>query len=736
MKERLVYIFSAVFGLSIGFFLIFSVLLPVFVRKNADWLAGQNGKSIWISLALILFAIITVLFFLALYRIFSIIKEAWMKAIAAGLMAVILIAEIAIIVLFKGIYPPAVDGGHIYSDALYLLGHGHLRQNAYYLQVYPNNIAITVVRYWLYRYAAFGNPAAFMPVDKMAAALFLNIGIYFSWKLIVRLFNIKMANVFLVMTLTCLPLFLYIVYFYSDTVVIFFPPLLVYLWYLYDRTKKPLYIILMGLALAIGCQIREDLILFLPAMIIYMFFVLRPKKVLINAGIVAVLLLAVNFSAQSYYQHLGFKQNDAVRMPTSHWMMLGLSPTGGYNQHDLEWTLGQPTQWQKKQADFRQISERIKEKKISGLARLWAVKAVRTFADGSRGYYWYTKNAAHYSAAYEYIFGLQKALMLFIIQVFHIANLFLLMLSSIRFFRTKKYDVNLLMQICLFGSFLFFIFLWEAEPRYSLLFTPFMIMGAVYGLEELNRLFDRSARPVFAGLSFPALSRLLLAAGLLAAVLACAFINFKPLTQNNEVRKAYDVNQIQVRGKTYAVVDAHHNVEQTFQADKPFTRVSVGTAASRGQADYRLSVMRKGKTAIAEVPFHSNKKRVNGFMIFSFKKPIAGDGRDYRLLIRQLTGSGDSKLLLAMNGKGVYEPRDMYPDGHLLQNGRPIKDADLTFTVYKKEFRPYLSENMYGALFLAAIMMIMVYVFSIMKGNFSEEKNARKRAGRRVMPEQ
>ncbi|WKB34777.1 hypothetical protein QS257_12765 [Terrilactibacillus sp. S3-3] len=162
-------------------------------------------------------------------------------------------------------------------------------------------------------------------------------------------------------------------------------------------------------------------------------------------------------------------------MPVSHWMMLGLAPNGRYNQHDFKLTLGQPTQQAKKQADFDQIKERIKEKKINGLARLWAVKAVRTFSDGSRGYFWYTKNASDYSAAYEYTFGQRKALMLFIIQVFNVANLFLLLLSSLRFFRTKKYDINLLMQICLFGSFLFFVFLWEAEPRYALLFTPFMI---------------------------------------------------------------------------------------------------------------------------------------------------------------------------------------------------------------------------------------------------------------------
>ncbi|WKB34778.1 glycosyltransferase family 39 protein [Terrilactibacillus sp. S3-3] len=230
-------------------------------------------------LAIMLFATITVLFFLALYRIFSTMKDAWLKGMAAGLMAVILIAEIAIITLFKGIFPPAVDGGHIYSDALYLLKHGNLLQNAYYLQVYPNNVAITVIRYWLYRYVAFGNPSAFMLVDKITAAIFLNVGIYFSWKLIVRLFSMKMANVFLVMTLACLPLFLYIAYFYTDTVaILFLSALLVYLWYLYDKTKKPLYMILMGLLLAAGCEVREDLILFLPAMIIYMFFVLKWKK--------------------------------------------------------------------------------------------------------------------------------------------------------------------------------------------------------------------------------------------------------------------------------------------------------------------------------------------------------------------------------------------------------------------------------------------------------------------------
>ncbi|WKB34776.1 hypothetical protein QS257_12760 [Terrilactibacillus sp. S3-3] len=251
----------------------------------------------------------------------------------------------------------------------------------------------------------------------------------------------------------------------------------------------------------------------------------------------------------------------------------------------------------------------------------------------------------------------------------------------------------------------------------------------------MNHVFETQAKPVFAGLPVAAIGRLVLAAGLLTAVFICAFTNFEPLTQKNSVQISYDVNQIQTRGKKYAVVDAHHYVEQTFQADKPFTRISVGTAASRGNAEYQLSVIRKGKAAASEKHFNSKKKKVNGFMIFSFKKPIEGNGRDYRLLIRQLAGSRDSKLLLTINGKGAYEQQDMYLNGHFLQNGRPIKDVDLAFTVYQTELRPYLSENMYAALFMVAIMMILVYVYSLIRGNISDE-NERKRADNRAIPEQ
>ncbi|WKB35001.1 hypothetical protein QS257_14725 [Terrilactibacillus sp. S3-3] len=130
--------------------------------------------------------------------------------------------------------------------------------------------------------------------------------------------------------------------------------------------------------------------------------------------IILIAFLGINLSANAYYKHLGFTQNNMFKMPSTHWIMMGLSKNGGYNNYDYALTRVQPNQQAKKQADFSEIEKRIKEKKGPGLIYLWGVKTARTWAVGTRGYYWYAYISNTRTLIYEYLFSHQKQLMLFI----------------------------------------------------------------------------------------------------------------------------------------------------------------------------------------------------------------------------------------------------------------------------------------------------------------------------------
>ena len=730
VKKITISLFSIIFTVSCALITIGSFFIaPLWAKKDDPHFVLLDGKwniSTGQMAALFLFSVVAILFYLGCCRIFARLSDKGLKIMAAFLFAIILSIETAILILFHGVQPPKVDGGHIYLEALYLLKHGTLLGNEYYLQLYPNNVPITIARYLLYRYAAFGNPDWFLIVDKLAAALFLNIGIFFLWLLAVKTSGRKTGNLLLVFTITWLPLFLYIPYFYTESLAIAFPSMAVYFWYCHSRTGRPVYLFLLGAALAVGCQLRENMVLLLPALLIYMLYTLRLKQTVLRIAFIMLVFLPVTFGAEAYYHHLGYRENATIKAPVTHWLALGLSNEGRYNVADTRLSESLPTQQAKKQADYALIKQRIETRGTSGLLKLWAVKAFRTFSQGDQAYAKYNQRMDHYNAAYRYVYGDQNKVLLFIIQVFHIATLFLLAVSGLTFFRKIRFDVQLLMQICLFGSYLFFIFIWEAEPRYSLLFTPLMIFCAARGLEKMHQFLEaKKWLPAQKRWKLQTAGNWLLVLSLIVLLAVCAKWNEKAFTGTTEKYEDYIVNQQAARGKPVALVDRHHTVTQTFIADKAFDRVAFMPARFHGKAAYRVSLWHKSggrQKMVFERKFTNHKRKTNGYKAFLLKKALPGENRHYALRVEQLYGPAHARMFLHANGpSGHFEQMDLYGGGQFYQNGKPMAKTDLTFTVSKQITGPHINRHLYRWLFGCAFFMLLLYGLTVLPGGASRK---------------
>ncbi|MCQ2011575.1 MAG: glycosyltransferase family 39 protein [Sporolactobacillus sp.] len=707
VKRSLIYLFSIAFTSCFLAVLAISFFYPLIFNHNQGLLTT--------ALSLALFAFIVVLFFIAFFRWIGRLTDRTVKKISGILFLLMLLFEGVLIVTFHTIIPPIIDGGHTYAEALYLLAHGHASSSIYF-KIYPNNIPFTLLRYFLYSMFSFVHFSSYMFIDRLFCALTLDAGIFLSWKLIQKKFNDQTACLFLVITLTCLPLFLYTMYFYTDTAAITFPVLLLYLWHLYTRSWKIHYILLLGIALGVGELIRPNLILFLPALGIYMFLVLNWKKALINLAVIGILISSVGFAFQGVERHFGYVQDPSLSMPSIHWVMLGLSRDGGYNAHDYQLTRKQPDPALKKQLDRQQIADRIKKDGTGGLIYLWAVKTARTWGVGAHGYYWYTHLSSHPTKAYQYLFNHKNQVTIYIIQVFYIVTIFLLILSVLRYFRTKKADMYLLIQICLFGNFIFYVFFWEAEPRYSLLFTPYILLGAVYGFNELMYLLRSGARQTDREKRIGKGFRIMLAGGLLAAVYLCASAGSYAYTQAQSPQRSYIVDQRYSPGKKGIAVDAHHSVAQTFFASDQYNRISFGIRDVKGSAAYRLSVTDTSSKRIlftkTFAPSGKDRKQV-------FQLTHASVGTHNRIDITQIKKKPGSALILTMSGFG-YEQRDAYPGGYLMQNGVKKGEKDLKFAVYQVADGPYLSNNSYGLLFSIPALMLLMYIYIALTMNQNE----------------
>lgn len=689
----------SVFSISFAIF-----FLAVWDEGFAFPLINNSSQNLVASaLGLALLSVIVLLFFLALYHWMGGLSPMVIRRISLALMAVMSFFEIWLIFAFHTLVPPAIDGGHTFAEAQYLLIHHHASGLPYF-QIYPNNIPVTLLRYFIYQAFSWVHFSSYMVIDWTFCTAMLDLGIFFGWKLLRRLTGERGGCFFLLLVLTCLPLFFYTLYFYTDTAIIAFPVLLLYCWYQYHQSGKMRYLLVLGLLLGIGFLIRPNLILFLPALVIYMFFVLNWKKVILISLLISVLVGLISFSAIPLERHYGYIPNPALQTPSVHWIMLGLSSFGSYNPADMQRTLSQPTQAAKRQADLQQIRSRIRTDGLTGLARLAAIKAAVTWSSGAHGYYIYTHLNTHPTTAYEYLLNNSRNLVLLIIQVFYMVNLFLLICSVLHYFRTRKPDLNLLVQICLFGNFLFYTFVWEAEPRYSLLFSPFILISDIYGLRALSHLIHRfAAMP-----GSPAHSRvvrLMPSATLAAALLIAAAAGYHPLVQAKANQFQYSVHQPYAVGSASAHVDAAHTVVQTFRSAGNFNRITINLNRAAGHAVYSVKLVNRDTGRIVYSRNFSadrlNKPRPITFPVSG----IADTPLPYRLTLAQISGQPGSDLALQKSGFGT-EQRDLYPGGQLIQ-GAGNKKQDLTFEVYRIYRGPYLHTRVYMILIAVPLLMLL-----------------------------
>lgn len=705
LKKTLIRLFCISFALLVGLFLLMSLLAPCFLGSSVYY--GDFAYSaLDLTGMLLFFTVVAFLFLLSMNHLLSSCTNRKLNLIILLLFAMIVLFECFLLLTFSGLQPPEIDGGHVFMKALDLLQNKNAHEDDIYFQIYPNNIPIALIRYGLYLIVPFHSREMLFMLDHLVCMIALNIGIYYSWKIVLMQLGRKMTVLFLMIVLTCLPIFFYSLYFYSDTLMIMMPPLLIYLWLRYERDKRLIDIVMLCLLLAAGCVIRQNLILFLPALTLYLFFKSNVKKaVLIVIGTLAALFI-LQAATSHLAQQVHINANHQLKMPTTHWIMLGLSEQGRYNLRDFRRSYNQPTQVKKKEVTMQEIKRRFASKK-SDLLYLWLVKSFRVYVDGSLGYYWYMGNTSEHSLMYDYFFGGQRRLIQFIIQIFHCVNLWLLFCSVLRFFRLNKIDTNFLIQIMLFGNYLFYIFVWEAEPRYALLFIFPMLIGNCYGIKELVSYSHANQFKFKYQKTWVNAQNL---AHILFSILLCiTVLHLAPLTQNPDVQYRYAVNQNQRKGTMNARISATSTVQQTFYADQSFDRISLGKVRAHGHGVYKLVIHSlSGRHEEEKIAFSDKALETEKLTDIILARKLSGK-KEYQLSVSMISERSKDYLDLAIHGKGLFEQRDLYQGGALFQKGRINEGKDLQFRVYRRETRPYLNRFIYFLLMSIPLVAIVIF---------------------------
>lgn len=408
--------------------------------------------------------------------------------------ALILLQLAAAYVLEQG---PAWDPGGVFISAKECVEQSAIITHTNYFSRFPNNtglLFIEVLYFFLLR-------AVGIPITMFAASLlnvlFIDLAILFLFLFVRKVWGNRVAMLYLLMSLFFMPNVLYVPVVYTDTMSMVFVTLALYLFACYLKGRESgarlrtqiLQLLAISFVLTAGTKVKGSVVILFVAFIVYLMCTVSFKK-WIPALLVLLLpffLLSAGFDAGMRSVNVIREDERQFRFPTEYWIYMGLKTPGGFNYDDFETIYALPDLQTKTEAARQGIADRLEEYGLSGLLNHIQEKAKYTYGDGTyfagvklnkapvkdtRWHALFTTDGAYYTHYQSASNG------------YHILILLLLLVGIVKGFFGRKFDMETLLYILLFGLSIF-LMIWETRSRYLVNFTPVMLALAAKNANDL-----------------------------------------------------------------------------------------------------------------------------------------------------------------------------------------------------------------------------------------------------------
>ena len=471
---------------NIVFILVFLYVFKVSIF-NATMFKNLNPILIICSLC--------ILFALYLFFIKKINDLSFKKLIIINIILFIVILIIQIIVAKQLSVNPSWDFRYISSNAKIIALSQYCEDLNYYYTYYPNNLGSTIFLSLIYKFAikigiSLDN---YLVIGIIVNIVIINISMLLSCMLL-WLFNGKtVATSFSFFIIFITPIYMYTPIFYTDTLSMIYPILLFLLYYLYRNKNKNIYLFLGVIFIAFGILIKANVAISLIGLFIYVFLTSRPKEYFKFILIAIVSITLVNTIFSLYLRNRYDFDIENKGFPATHWVMMGLSGHGGYNQEDVELTLYTNPD-ERMRMNLYVIKSRLLDYGMSGIINHLDEKVKFTWTDGTL----YAPDKLRRDPIYpenklaQYIYGEKNNQYLYLSQASFVILILGILLSSIKSLKNKNtIDIQNLFNITIFGVFLFLL-IWETRSRYLVCFLPVMMMSSTIGVDYLyNIIFTK-----------------------------------------------------------------------------------------------------------------------------------------------------------------------------------------------------------------------------------------------------
>ena len=371
------------------------------------------------------------------------------------------------------------DGAEIENEAHFMLNYGKFSGERYFL-VYPNNINPTIILYWIYRVA---NLLHLSEVFMLHLFCFITttVTIFLIFKTAGKLLSKQKQTIILLLTLVYIPFQMYSLFYYSDNLMIIFVALIMYVLIPSDGSFifRNKHLIAAAVLVAFSWNLRSNIIIILPALIVYLLFFKWYKKIAILLISFIVAFFAFSKGFDMLWAHYGFVMNDGYKFPMLHWVMMGMSIQGGsYNWQDFQFTyLSQD----KVADDLSLFLNRLTHRPIFLNLVVFVLKIRGNWSDGTINYTNGTRALREGdSFLWQLFYGSNNSLPIYLSQMIYVVIIFGMVYYIYK--RRKEYITScFLFQIIIFGVFMFHL-IWEAKPRYVYAWMPIIFILGAKGL--------------------------------------------------------------------------------------------------------------------------------------------------------------------------------------------------------------------------------------------------------------
>ncbi len=489
--------------------LINKVLAGVFVVSFA-WALVQAVLSTWSFGVPGFAATILIVLCLAVFAVFKknlILKILELCSNPAILIPISLFASLALLVVSQNLSTSIIDGTWDFPllgrDAYDIAFTGSLAdgRDVYYAR-YPNNQLLLLLVSGLFRFIAWANPEVSI-TDCHCIAIFVNTLILVFATMILALtlkkeHGAKAATALVLFSICFIPFWCYSSIYYSDVIPMLFIAFeLAIFTKLYKATGHKMLTlwVLLGLISGIAFEVKATTIFVFMGIVLFEAIALlksdhaqklkQAKDISLSFIVFGLTIAMVGATIQGTLK-ISDEDYEKYQFPYTHWVMMSLNKTGGYNQEDVNFTNSFGNKEEKQEANIEAILARLSERGAIGtINHLLVVKVQRTWGTGwLGGDHYVSEYPDHEESLFYSLFsekGDKHGAVKYFTQI-----IWLLLLLTLVFGGTKGFckPPSPLPFAAMFALVLFFAFelVWECNSRYVVHMTPLILMIAAVSL--------------------------------------------------------------------------------------------------------------------------------------------------------------------------------------------------------------------------------------------------------------